>query len=95
MDESPDVSCLESPASPGNVFAESLKSNKCVKILMSCLKNLEKEIKELKDLASFKNAEQFKAERQLLDLKDSVDFIFNKFDDLNVTGWKRKKLYKN
>ena len=95
MEESPDVSCLESPTSPGSVFAESLKSNEYVKILMSCLKNLENEIKELKDLASSNNAEQFKAERQLLDLKDAVDFIYNKFDDLNMTGWKRKRLYKN
>ena len=43
--------CLDSPMSPGNVFAESLKSNDCVKILMNCLKNLEKEATELKDLA--------------------------------------------
>ena len=55
-EESPDVSCLDFPTSPGNVFAESLKSNECVKILMNCLKNLEKELKELKDLASSNNA---------------------------------------
>ena len=45
-EESADVSCLDSPTSPGNVFAESLKSNGCVEILMNCLKNLEKEVKE-------------------------------------------------
>ena len=57
-EESPDVSCLGSPTSPGNAFAESLKSNECVEILMSCLKNLEKEVKELRDLASSNNANQ-------------------------------------
>ena len=31
-EESPDVSCLRAPTSPGNVFAESLKSNECVEI---------------------------------------------------------------
>ena len=60
-EESPDVSCLESP---GNMFAESLKSNECVEILMSCLKNLEKEVKELKDLASSNNTNQIKGERE-------------------------------
>ena len=80
-EESPDVSCRESPISPGNVFAESLKSNECVKILINCLKNLEKEVKELMDLASSNNANQIKGKRQLLDLKDAVDFISNRFHD--------------
>ena len=40
-EESPDVSYLDSPTSPGNVFPESLKSNECVEILMNCLKNLD------------------------------------------------------
>ena len=78
---SPDVSCLESPTSPENVFPEKLKSNECVEILMNCLKNLENEVKELKDLASSNNANQIKGEKQLLNLKDAVDFISNKFDD--------------
>ena len=66
-EESPEVSCLDSPTSPGNVFAESLKSNESIEILMNCLKNLEKQVKELKDLASSNNANQIKGERQLLD----------------------------
>ena len=48
---------------------------------MTFLKNLQKEIKELKDLVSSNNANQTEAERQLLDLKDAVDFISNKFDE--------------
>ena len=88
-EESSGVSCLDSPTSPVNVFAESLKSNVCVKILMNCLKNLEKEVKELKDLASSNNANQIKGKRQLLELKDAVDFISNKFDD-----FKRDRLEK-
>ena len=57
-EESPHISCLDSPTSPGNVFAERLKSNECVEISMNCLKNLEKEVKEYKDLASSNNANQ-------------------------------------
>ena len=57
-EESPDISCLDSPTSPGNVFAESLKSNECVEISVNWLKNFEKEVKEFKDLASSNNANQ-------------------------------------
>ena len=94
-EESPDASCLDSPTSPCNVFAESLKSNECVEILMNCLRNLEKEVKELKDLASSNNANQIKGERQLLDLKDAVDFISNKFDDFEGDRMEKEKTIKD
>ena len=41
-EESLNVSCLDSPTLPGNMFAETLKSNKRVETFMNCLKNLEK-----------------------------------------------------
>ena len=88
-EERPDVSCLESQTSPGNVFAESLKSNECVKILMSFLKNLEIEVKELKQT---NNANQIKGERQLLNLKDVVGFISNKFDDFGRYRLEKEKV---
>ena len=93
-EESPDVSCLDSPTSPGNVFAESLKSNGCVEILMNCLNNLEKEVMELK-LASSNNANQIKGERQLLDLKDAIDFISNKFDDFERDRLEKERIIKD
>ena len=94
-EESSDVSCLDSPTSPGNVFAESLKSNECVEILMNYLKNLEKEVKELKDLALSNNANEIKGKRQLLDLKDAVDFISNKFDDFESDRLEKEKIIKD
>ena len=66
-----------------------------VEILMSCLKNLEKEVKELKDLASSNNANQTKGERQPLDLKDAADFISNKFDDFERGRLEKEKIIKN
>ena len=83
--------CLDSPISPGNAFAETLKSTKCIKILMNCFKKLEKEEKEWKDLASFNNANQIKGERQLLHLKDAVDFNFNKSDDFEIDRLEKEK----
>ena len=38
----PNVSMLDISKTPRNVFEESLKSEDCVKILLSCLQNLEK-----------------------------------------------------
>ena len=61
---------------------------------MNCLKNLEKEVKELKDLASSNNANQIKSERQLLDLKDVVDFISNKFGDFERDRLEKEKIIK-
>ena len=61
---------------------------------MNCLKNLEKEVKELKDLTSSNNANQIKGERQLLDLKDAVNFISNNCDDLEREKTGKGKNYK-
>ena len=58
---------------------------------MNCLKNLEKEVKELKNLASSNNTNQIKGERQLLDLKDAVVFIFNNFDELEYDRFEKEK----
>ena len=43
--ESPDVSLLDTPKTPVDVFEESLKSEDCVKNLLKCMRNLEKEVK--------------------------------------------------
>ena len=77
------------------MFGESLKSNECVKILRNCLKNLEKEVTELKDLASSNDVNQSKGKRQLLDLKDAVDFISNKSDDFGHDRLEKEKTIKD
>ena len=50
---------LDTPKTPGNVFEESLKSEDCVKILRSCLRNLE-EVKDIRKLALSNNNNQIK-----------------------------------
>ena len=62
---------------------------------MNCLRNLKKEVKELKYLSSFNNSKQIKVKKQLLDLKNAVDFIFNKFDDFQRDRLKKEKTIKN
>ena len=61
---------------------------------MNYLKNLEKQVKEFKDLASSNNANQIRGERQLLDLKDAVDFISNMFDDFKRDKLEKEKVIK-
>ena len=61
---------------------------------MNCLKNLEKEVKELKNLASSNNANQIKGERKLLELKHAVDFISNKFDYFEHDRLEKEKIIK-
>ena len=62
---------------------------------MNCLKTFEKEVKELKGLASSNNANQIKSNRLLLDLKDVVDFISNKFDDFERDRLGKEKVIKD
>ena len=75
--ESPNVSMLDTPKTP--VFEESLKSEDCVKILLSCLRNLEKEVKDIHKLALSNNDNQIKGEKQLADLSESIKFMSDKF----------------
>ena len=69
--ESPNVSMLDTPKTPGGVFEESLKSEDCVKVLLSCWQNLEQEVKDIHKLALFNNDNQIKGEEQLADLSES------------------------
>ena len=61
--ESLNVSMLDIPKTPGAVFEESLKQEDCVKILISCLRNIEKEVKDIHKLALSNNNNQIKGEK--------------------------------
>ena len=62
-----------------DAFAGSLKSPSCVGILFNCLRNVEKQIKEIFVLAKSTQEKQIKDERQLNDLH--VQFISNNFKE--------------
>ena len=42
--ESSELPLLQTPETHGAVFEEALKSEGCIKILLNCLKNFEKEV---------------------------------------------------
>ena len=60
--KSPNVLMLDTPKTPRDVFEESIKSEDCVKIFLSCFRNLEKEVKDNHKLALSNNNNQIKGE---------------------------------
>ena len=90
--ESPNVSMLDTPKTPGDVFEESLKLEDCVKILLSCLRNLEKEVKDIHKSAPSNSDNQIKGEKQLADLSESVKFMSDKFDQFEKRRQEQKKV---
>ena len=90
--ENPNVSMLDISKTPRNVFEESLKSEDCVKILLSCLRNLEKEVKDMQKLALSNNNNQIKGEKQLGDLSESIKFMSGKFDEFEKERQEQKKV---
>ena len=62
----------------GNMFSEGLDDFCCRDISCNCLKNVKT---EAKDSASLAKDSQIKGEKQLEDLKKSVVFLKQKFDD--------------
>ena len=69
------------PTSPGDVFEGSLKSGDCVKILVNCMQNKEKQAKELFLLAQENKEKHIKAKSDLSELTKAIDLISGKFDD--------------
>ena len=74
-------SSTSTPTSPGDVFEKSLKSGDCVKILVSCMQNIEKQVKELFLLAQENKEKHIKGESYLSELTEAIDLISCKCDD--------------
>ena len=82
------------PASPGDVFEESLKSGDCVKILVNCMQNIEKQVKELFLLAQENKEKHIKGESDLSELTKAIDLISGKFDDYERERREKDKIIK-
>ena len=66
-----------------------------MKILLTCFKNLDKQVKELYILAQSNNEKHIKGEKQLLDLTESINFMTKKFDDYEKDRAEKEKLIKD
>ena len=83
---------LDTPETLGDVFEESLNSEDCVKVLLSCLRNLKKEVKDIHKLTLSNNSNQIKGEKQLADLSQSIKFISDKFNEFEKERQEQKKV---
>ena len=77
---------------PWDVFEESLKSVYCIKILLSCLRDLEKEVKDIHKLALSNNNNKTKSQKQLADLSESIKFMSDKFDEFEKERQEQKNV---
>ena len=69
------------PTSPGDIFEESWKSDDCVKILVNCMQNIEKQVKELFLLAQENKEKYIKGKTNLSELTKAINLISDKFND--------------
>ena len=78
-----------------DVFAESLKSPACVEVLFNCLRNVEKQIKGIFVLVKSTQEQQIKDERQLNDLRDSVQFSSDNIKEYEEDRAKKNEIIGN
>ena len=75
-----------------DVFAESLKSPECIKILFNCLRNMERQTKDIYTLAHSIQDHQIKGEKELVDLTESINFLSDKFKEYEEDRSKEDKI---
>ena len=64
-----------------DIFAESLKSPKCIEILFNCLRNVERQTRDIYTLAHSTQDHQIKGKKQLIDLTEFINFLSHKFKE--------------
>ena len=82
------------PVSPGDVFEESWKSGDCVKMLVNCMQNIEKEVKWLFLLAQENKEKHIKGESDLSEVTKAITLISGKFDDYERERQEKDKIKK-
>ena len=75
-----------------DVFAESLKSPECIEILFNCLRNVERQTKDIYTLVHSAQDHQIKGEKQLIDLTESINFLSDKFKEYEEDRAKKDKI---
>ena len=78
-----------------DVFARSLKSPACVKILFNCLRNVEKQMNEIFVLAKSTQEQQIKGERQLNDYMTLSNLFLANSKNMKNIGQKKNEIIEN
>ena len=75
-----------------DVFKEGLESPECKKILFNCLKNLQGKVTEIFNLAQDTRNIQIKGDKQLEELKSSVEVMSDKFYEYKKGRKEKEKI---
>ena len=77
-----------------DVFEEGLESPECKEILFNCLRNLQEKVTEILNLVQDMRDIQIKGDRQLEELKSSVEVMSGKFDEYKKDQKEKEKNHK-
>ena len=75
-----------------DVFEEGLESPECKEILFNCLRNLQEKVTEIFNLAQDTRNMQIKGDKQIEELKSSVEVMSDKFDEFEKDRKEKEKL---
>ena len=73
-----------------DVFTKRIESLRCAITLYDCLKHLESKVNEIYELFSSTKDTHIKGAKQLEDVKESIKFINEKFEEYEA-DWKQKE----
>lgn len=86
--EDNEISYIENP----DVFSEGMESEDCKSILYKCLKNLDRKVSEIYNLARSTQQLQIKGDGHLSEIQKTVDFLSTKFDELEQDRIKKEEM---
>ena len=75
-----------------DVLEEGLESSECKEILFNCLRNLQEKVIEIFNLAQETKNMQIKGDKQLEELKSSVEVMSDKFDEYEKDRKEKEKI---
>ena len=78
-----------------DVFSESLKSLECIEILFNCLRNVERQTNDIYILPHSTQDHQIKGEKQLIELTESINFLWDKFKEYEEDRAKKDKIIRD
>ena len=75
-----------------DIFEEELESPKCKEITFDCLRNLQEKVTKIFNLAQNTRNMQIKGDKQLEELKSSVEVMSDKFDEYEKDRKEKEKI---
>ena len=81
---------LDTPKTPENDSEESLKSDNCVKVLLNCLRNSDKEVEHIHKLV-ISNNNQISGEKQSVSVNQQIWWVWKGEARTEKGDWRTKR----